>query len=163
MYERSKSMRGKPAPKRKIIPDPKYGLTDVAKFINYIMRKGKKSLATDIVYTSFDIIHEKTKKDPLAVFHKAIENVSPSVEVRSRRIGGTNYQIPTPTNEKRRFVLASRWIINAAKSKKGEAMTKKLAQELINASLGEGDAIGKKQNVHRMAEANKAFAHFARY
>ncbi|MDA2935863.1 30S ribosomal protein S7 [Patescibacteria group bacterium AH-259-L05] len=156
-------MRGKQIPKRKITPDPQYGLVEVAKFINYIMRKGKKSLAANIVYTSFDLIHKKTKKDPLTVFRKAIENVSPSLEVRSRRIGGANYQIPMRTNENRRFILASRWIINAAKSKKGKAMSEKLAQELINASLGEGDAIKKKQDVHRMAEANKAFAHFARY
>lgn len=156
-------MRGKPASKRKITPDPKYGLVEVAKFINYIMRKGKKSIATNILYTSFDIINKKTKKDPIAVFHKAIEMVSPSVEVRSRRIGGANYQIPIQTNETRRFILASRWIINAAKSKKGQPMPEKLAQELINASLGEGNAIKKKQDIHRMAEANKAFAHFARF
>lgn len=155
-------MRGKQATKRKIVPDPKYGLVEVAKFINYIMRKGKKSLATNIVYTSFDLIKEKTKKDPILIFNKAIKNTSPSVEVRSRRIGGTNYQIPIQTNENRRFILATRWIINAAKVKSGKTIAEKIAQELINASMGEGDAIAKKQDVYRMAQANKAFAHFAR-
>lgn len=155
-------MRGKQAPKRKILPDPKYNSTEIAKFINYIMRKGKKSIALKIVYDSFELIHEKTKKEPLEIFNKAIENVSPFVEVRSRRIGGANYQIPIPTSGPRKFVLASRWIIDSAKSKKGKTMSEKLSQELIEASQGEGNAIKKKEDIHRMAEANKAFAHFAR-
>ena len=156
-------MRGKQATKRKIAPDPKYGLVEIAKFINYIMRKGKKSAATNLVYKSFDIISEKIKKDPLDIFKKAIENVSPQVEVRSRRIGGANYQIPIPTNKARQFVLSSRWIIASAKNKKGKSMSEKLAQEFIEASQGQGNAVKKKNDVRRVAEANKAFAHFARF
>jgi len=156
-------MRGKQSPKRKIALDSKYNSTQIAKFINYIMRRGKKTIALKIVYSSFDIIKEKTKKNPLETFHQAIKNVSPLVEVRSRRVGGANYQIPMPTNENRRFVLASHWIIESAKSKKGKSMSEKLAQELIEASQGQGNAMKKKADVHRMAEANKAFAHFARF
>jgi len=156
-------MRGKQAPKRKIKPDSKYQLLQLAKFINYIMKGGKKNTATKIVYQALDIIKEKGKEDPLEIFKKAIGNVSPVVEVRSRRIGGANYQIPYPTNESRQFVLASRWIIAAAKTKKGKTMTKKLAEELLDAAEKQGSAIKKKEDVHRTAEANKAFAHFARY
>lgn len=156
-------MRGKQAPKRKTTPDPKHHLPEVGKFINYIMRKGKKSIATEILYQSFEIIWQKTKTNPLEIFHKAIENTSPFVEVRSRRIGGANYQIPIQTSESRRFILASRWIINAARLKKGRSMAEKLAHELIEASQKQGDAVKKKDDIHRMAEANKAFAHFARY
>jgi len=156
-------MRGKSAPKRKIKPDSKYHSEKMAKFINYLMKGGKKSIATKILYQSLDIIKQKTKKNPLEIFQKAVENISPSVEVRSRRIGGANYQIPFPTNEERRFVLASRWIIEAAKKRKGHSMSEKLAQELLEASDKQGAAIKKKEDTHRMAEANKAFAHFARY
>ena len=156
-------MRGKPAPKRKITPDPKYHLIQMAKFINYVMRKGKKTVASKIVYQALEIIKQKIKKDPVETFQKAIKNISPLVEVRSRRIGGANYQIPFPTNEPRRFVLASRWIIKAAKARKGKSMSEKLAQELLDAADGQGAAVKKKEDVHRMAEANKAFAHFARY
>lgn len=157
-------MRGKQAPKRKIKPDPKYQLPQLAKFINYIMKGGKKNTATKIVYQALDIIKEKSKRDPIEIFKRAIENISPVVEVRSRRIGGANYQIPYPTNESRQFVLASRWIIAAAKAKKGsKTMAKKLAEELLDAAEKQGSAIKKKEDVHRTAEANKAFAHFARY
>ncbi len=156
-------MRGKPFPKRKIKLDPKYQVANVSKFINYIMERGKKNTAVKIVYQSFDIIKEKTKQDPVKIFNKAIENISPQVEVRSRRVGGANYQIPFPTNETRRFTLASRWIIEAARKKKSRPMAEKLAQELLEASENQGSAIKKKEDVHRMAEANKAFAHFARY
>ena len=157
-------MRGKQAPKRKIKPDPKYQLPQLAKFINYIMKGGKKNTATKIVYQALDIIKEKSKGDPIEIFKKAIENISPVVEVRSRRIGGANYQIPYPTNESRQFVLASRWIIAAAKAKKGsKTMAEKLAEELLDAAEKQGSAIKKKEDIHRTAEANKAFAHFARY
>ncbi len=157
-------MRGKQAPKRKIKPDPKYHLPQLAKFINYIMKGGKKNTATKIVYQALDIIKEKSKGDPIEIFKKAIENISPVVEVRSRRIGGANYQIPYPTNESRQFVLASRWIIAAAKAKKGsKTMAEKLAEELLDAAEKQGSAIKKKEDIHRTAEANKAFAHFARY
>ncbi|MDD4996214.1 MAG: 30S ribosomal protein S7 [Patescibacteria group bacterium] len=156
-------MRGKPFPKRKIKLDPKYQNTNVSKFINYIMKKGGKNTATKIVYQSFSLIKEKTKKDPIEIFNKALESVSPQIEVRSRRVGGANYQIPFPTNESRRFTLASRWIIDAARKRKGKSMAEKLTQEFLEACENQGAAIKKKEDVHRMAEANKAFAHFARY
>ena len=157
-------MRGKKqAPKRKIIPDPKYNRLDVAKFINYVMKGGKKSIAQKIVYNSFDIISEKAKKDPLEVFEAAITNVSPMIEVRGRRIGGANYQIPMPVRIERRQTLAFRWILDAVHNKKGRATEKKLADELIEAAQNAGAAVKKKEDVHRMAEANRAFAHFARF
>lgn len=157
-------MRHKKAPKRKIAPDLLYGRTDVAKFINYVMRKGKKSIAQKIVYQAFDLIKERwpEKNDPLLVFEEAIKNVSPLLEVKSRRIGGANYQIPVAVSPERRFVLASRWILEAARSRKGKPMAEKLAEELILAAKGEGAAVKKKQDVQKMAEANKAFAHFAK-
>jgi small subunit ribosomal protein S7 len=156
-------MRGKQAVKRKIGPDPKYQSTTVAKFINYLMRRGKKSVATKILYQSFDYLQEKTKQDPLEIFQKAIKNTAPFIETRSRRVGGANYQIPTPTTEERRFILASRWIIGAARQRKGKAMAEKLAIEILEAAENQGNAIKKKEDVRRMAEANKAFAHFAKY
>jgi small subunit ribosomal protein S7 len=156
-------MRGKKAPQKKIKPEVKYNSQKLAKFINYVMRKGKKSIATKIVYQALDLIQEKKQQDPLKIFQTAMENISPVVEVRSRRIGGANYQIPFPTNEDRRFVLASRWLIQAARSRKGHQMADKLAQEILEAAEKQGNAIKKKEDVHRMAQANKAFAHFARY
>jgi small subunit ribosomal protein S7 len=155
-------MRGKSAPKRKIDGDIKYNDTDIAKFINYVMRQGKKSIAQNIVYNAFDIIKEKTKQDPRHVFNKALKRVSPLLEVRGRRIGGANYQIPYQVRGDRRFTLGCRWLIEAAKERKGEPMKVKLAEEIIAAAEGEGSAVKKKDNIHRMAEANKAFAHFAR-
>jgi len=156
-------MRGKRAPKRKIKPDIKYNNVNVAKFINYIMKKGKKSVAEKILYSSFEIIQEKTKKDPLEVFEQAIKNVTPILEVKGRRVGGANYQVPVPVKGTRKFQLASRWILEAARSRKGIPMREKLALELIDAYNNEGNAIKKKQDVQRMAEANKAFSHFARF
>ncbi len=154
-------MRSKKKILRDVDPDPKYNRKDIAKFTNYIMKRGEKTKAQKILYKSFDIIKKKTDKNPLDVFDKAIDNVSPRLEVRSRRIGGANYQIPYKTDSQRRFVLASKWILDAARSKKGQPMAKKLALELIQASKGEGSAFKKKESVHRMAKANKAFAHFA--
>ncbi|PIS42278.1 MAG: 30S ribosomal protein S7 [Candidatus Kerfeldbacteria bacterium CG08_land_8_20_14_0_20_40_16] len=154
-------MRGKKAPKRKIQPDFKYSSIIIAKFINHIMRRGKKSTAERIVYGALDTIKEKIKKDPLDVFDQAIKNVSPVVEVKARRIGGANYQIPVEVKGERRTTLAMRWIIKAAKEKKGKPMQEKLAQELTDAANQQGAAIKKKEDVHRMAEANRAFAHFA--
>jgi small subunit ribosomal protein S7 len=150
-------------PKRKILPDPKYKSEKIAKFINYVMREGKKTKAQKIVYQAFERIKEKLKKDPIEVFEKAIENSSPLVEVRPRRIGGANYQIPFPVPEHRRFFLASNWIIEAARNKKGKPMFEKLAEELINAYQNQGEAVKKKEDVHRMAEASKAFAHLAKF
>ena len=155
-------MRGKRAPKRKIAPDPKYRSLDLAKFINYVMERGKKTTAQYIVYRMLDIVAEKTQQTPLEVFDQAIKNISPVVEVKSRRVGGANYQIPIPVRPERRLMLAYRWLINAAQSSKGRPMHQKLATEVLAAVNNEGAAIKKKQDVHRMAEANRAFAHFAR-
>ena len=163
-------MRGKQAPKRKLKPDAKYGSTLVSKFINYIMRKGKKSVATKVVYGSFDLIDQKIKDgkisaemtSALQVFDQAIKNVTPQLEIRSKRVGGANYQVPFPVRGDRKYALAFRWLIDAATKKKGRPMSIKLADELIASVNNEGDAMKKKNDVHRMAEANRAFAHFAR-
>ena len=155
-------MRGKPAPKRKIEGDIKFNDVDVAKFINYLMIEGKKSIAEKVVYGAFDIIKEKTKQDPRHVFNRALKTVSPLLEVRGKRVGGANYQVPFQVRGKRRFALGCRWIIDAADNKKGGKMAAKLAVELIAAMNNEGAAVKKREDVHRMAEANKAFAHFAR-
>jgi len=156
-------MRGKNAPKRQILVDPKFSNLQIAKFINYIMRRGKHSTAQKIVYQAFDHISNKTKQDPLEIFEKALKNVGPSLEVRGRRIGGANYQIPFPVRTERRFALACRWLIEASQKRKGKSMAEKLALEIMDAANETGDAFKKKQDVHRMAEANRAFAHFARY
>ena len=159
-------MRGKQAPKKTIQGDVKYNDKDIAKFINYIMRRGKKTIAQDIVYSCFDIIKERTKQDPRQdprhVFNKAIKQILPLLEVRGKRIGGANYQIPYQVRGTRRFNLASRWLIEAAKARKGKPMAEKLADEIMAAYNGEGAAVKKKQDVQRMAQANRAFAHFAR-
>jgi len=147
--------------KREILPDLVYNNVKVAKFINQIMRRGKKTIARKIVYRAFDFIKEKTKKDPLEIFEKAIENASPLLEVKPKRVGGATYQVPREVRGDRRMTLAMRWIIKAAKSKKGKSMKEKLAEELISASENEGAAVKKKEDTHRMAEANRAFAHFA--
>ena len=155
-------MRRKRSVKRIINPDPKYDNILVAKFINHLMKGGKKSVAQTIIYKSFDIIEKTIKdKDPIDVFDQAIKNVSPFVEVKSRRIGGANYQVPREVKGERKVTLAMRWIINASRNKKGKPMSQKLAEELLEAYKNEGLAIKKKQDMHRMAEANKAFAHFA--
>lgn len=154
-------MRRKKKEKRVILPDPVYNNLVVAKFINYVMRKGKKTLARKIVYGAFDILREKTKKEPLEIFEKALENASPLLEVRPRRIGGATYQVPMEVRGERRLALAMRWIILAAKSKKGKPIKEKLAEELLNAANNTGWAVKKKEDTHRMAEANRAFAHFA--
>ena len=146
----------------KISPDMKYNNVKVQKFINHIMLKGKKTVAMKIVYNSFDIIKEKTKKDAIEIFEKAIEEVAPRVEVRPRRVGGATYQVPMEVNEKRRISLAFRWIINSARAKKGKTMEQRLAEEIILASKNEGEAIRKKTNIQKMAMANRAFAHLAR-
>ncbi|MEI7497929.1 MAG: 30S ribosomal protein S7 [Candidatus Falkowbacteria bacterium] len=155
-------MRGKPAPKRKIEGDVRYNDIDVAKFINYIMRDGKKNTAQRVVYSCFDIIKDKTKQDPRHVFNKALKNVAPIVEVRGKRVGGSNYQVPFQVRGERRFVLAFRWIIAAAEGRSGRPMGEKLAEEIMAAFRNEGTAIKKRDDVHRMAESNKAFAHFSR-
>ena len=148
--------------KHKIAPDRIYNDVVISQFINKVMEKGKKTIAQKIVYGAFDIIKEKTKKEPLEVFRLAIENASPLLEVKSKRIGGATYQVPIEVRGERRLALAIRWILLGARSKKGKPMAEKLASELLAASKNEGAAIKKKQDVHRMAEANRAFAHFAR-
>ncbi len=139
----------------------KYGSIAVARFINCIMKSGKKSIAEKVVYDAFDAIKAQTKEDALKVFEKALENAQPLVEVASKRVGGANYQVPREVRPERKFMLATRWMIGAARSKKGKDMAHKLAEEIIAASKNEGIAIKKKQDIHRMAEANRAFAHFS--
>ncbi len=155
-------MRRKRNYQRDIQEDLKYNSVALARFINYIMEDGKKNIAKKIVYDALDIAAKKLKKEPIEVFDTAISNVSPEQEVVSKRIGGANYQVPRDVRPRRKFFLACNWIIEASKSKKGKAMSEKLAEELISAFNNEGAAIVKKENVRKMAEANKAFAHFAR-
>ncbi|MAG12394.1 30S ribosomal protein S7 [bacterium] len=152
-----------PLKKKKIIsPDHRYNSTKVEKFINYVMKSGKKETARSIVYGAFEFIKEKEKIDnPLEVFDKALKNVSPLVEVRSRRIGGANYMVPREVRAERRLSLAMRWMLSAARSRKGSPMHKSLAEELIAASKESGTAVTKRINTHKMADANKAFAHFS--
>jgi len=148
---------------RQLQPDPRFGNTVVARFINCVMEHGKKSVAQRVVYDAFDEIERRTKGEPTAVqvFEKALENVRPEVEVRSRRVGGANYQVPMQVNRKRQQSLAFRWIIDAARSEKGKPMAQRLAKELYEASRNEGKAVNTREQTHRMADANKAFAHFA--
>jgi len=142
-------------------PDPRYGNLLVGKFINSVLLDGKRTTAETIVYGAFDIIHERTKRGGLNIFEQAIKNISPLVELKSRRVGGANYQVPVPVVGERRTTLAMRWIKAAVGSKKGKKMAEKLADELIDASNKTGAAMKKREDVHRMADANKAFAHFA--
>jgi len=153
--------RNKKRNKRIILPDAVYNNVMVQKLINQVMRRGKKTIARKIVYGAFDIIKEKTKKEPLEIFEKAIKNASPLLEIKPKRVGGATYQVPREVKGDRQMTLAMRWIIQAAKSKKGKAMKEKLAEELISASNNEGSAVRKREDTHRMAEANRAFAHFA--
>ena len=153
-------MRRRRPEKREILPDPVYSNLLVAKFVNYIMNDGKKGVAEKIFYGAMDQVKDKTKSEGLKIFEKAIENASPSVEVKSRRVGGATYQVPIEVPKGRRFYLASQWIIVAASNRSGRPMAEKLAIELIAAANGDGGAIKKKDDTHRMAEANKAFAHF---
>ena len=142
-------------------PDVRYKSQKVEKLINYCMERGKKNAARSIVYDAFDIVKEKTGEDPLVVFDTAVRNVGPTLEVRSRRIGGANYQVPREVRAERRFALALRWMVAAARAKKGSPMGKKLADELLAASKNEGEAVKRRENTHKMADANKAFAHFS--
>jgi len=153
-------MARKKIEKRQLEPDLIYNNILVAKLINKVMKKGKKSVARKIVYQAFEEIKKKTKKEPLEIFEKAIENASPLVEVKSKRVGGATYQVPREVRGDRKQALAMRWILDAAKGKKGRPMREKLAEELIEAAENKGAAIKKKENTHRMAEANRAFAHF---
>ncbi|HHE67445.1 MAG TPA: 30S ribosomal protein S7 [Candidatus Parcubacteria bacterium] len=153
--------RGRKKEKRNIAPDPVYNNLTVSRFINYVMRKGKKETARKIVYGAFEIIKEKTKKDPLEVFETALKNAGPLLEVRPRRVGGATYQVPREVKTDRRLILAMRWIIQGAKTRKGKPMKEGLAEEILDAANNIGWAVKKRENTHRMAEANRAFAHFA--
>ena len=152
--------RKRAVPTRKPMPDPKYKSILAAKFVNCMMKKGKKSTAQSILYQAFEIVEEKTKKDPLEIFQKALENAKPQVEVKSRRVGGSTYQVPQEVRPTRRQALSIRWIINFAQARGEKTMAEKLAGELMDAASGKGASIKKKDDTHRMAEANKAFAHY---
>jgi small subunit ribosomal protein S7 len=146
--------------KREVLPDPKYNNKLVAKFINSLLKRGKKSVAESILYGSFDIIGKKTKESPVDIFEKAINNVKPVIEVKSRRVGGSTYQVPTEVVPSRRLALGIRWLILHAKERTEKTMREKLAGEILDAANNRGGAIKKRESVHKMAEANKAFAHY---
>jgi len=152
--------RRREIPKREILPDPKYKSVEVAKFMNVLMEAGKKSVAERIVYGAFDSISKKGGKDPLEVFTQALQNARPMVEVKSRRVGGANFQVPVEVRPVRRMALAMRWLREAARKRGEKSMGQRLAGELLDASEGRGGAVKKREEVHRMAEANKAFSHF---
>jgi small subunit ribosomal protein S7 len=153
------SRRNKPE-HREIIPDVRYGNVQVSNFINYVMRNGKKSLATRMVYDAFDMVEERTKRSGLEIFEQAMKNVAPVMEVKPRRVGGATYQIPMEVPTFRRFALASRWILQATRSRSGKSFPEKLAAELLDASNNTGTAIRKREETHKMAEANRAFSHY---
>jgi len=152
--------RRREIPKREILPDPKYASQDVSKFINVLMTGGKKSVAERIIYGALDQIRKKSAKEPLEVFNQALSNVKPMVEVKSRRVGGANYQVPVEVRPIRRMALAMRWLRDAARGRGEKSMQQRLASELSEAAEGRGGAMKKREEVHRMAEANKAFSHY---
>jgi small subunit ribosomal protein S7 len=153
-------MRRRRAPERKVLPDPKYQSMLVSKFVNIMMLEGKKSISEKIFYEAMDLIDKKLKKDPMEVFKKAMENVAPILEVRSRRVGGATYQVPVEVREKRRISLAIRWIVANSRKRSEPTMAERLAGEFMDAFKGEGSSVKKREDTHKMAEANKAFAHF---
>ena len=153
-------MRKRRAVKRDVLPDPIYKSKVVTKLINRIMLDGKKGVAEKILYEAFDIVKDRTKEDPVTVFEKALENIKPQLEVKSRRVGGSNYQVPVEVSETRSQTLGLRWLVNFARLRGGKSMAENLANEIIDASNGTGNAVKKKEDTHRMAEANKAYAHF---
>ncbi|HEY9037209.1 MAG TPA: 30S ribosomal protein S7 [Pseudomonadales bacterium] len=146
--------------KREVLPDPKYGSITLAKFVNHIMVDGKKSVAEKIVYGALGAVQERLKGDPVAVFEQALENVAPVVEVKSRRVGGATYQVPVEVRPSRRAALAMRWLVEYARARGEKSMPQRLAGELMDAAQGKGGAVKKREDVHRMAEANKAFSHY---
>lgn len=152
--------RRREVPKREVLPDPKFGDQQVSKFINMIMRNGKKSIAEKIMYGALDTVAGKTSQDSVEMMEKALENVRPVVEVKSRRVGGATYQVPVEVRPTRRNTLAMRWLIDAAKKRGEKTMAAKLAGELLDASENKGSAVKKREDTHKMAEANKAFSHF---
>lgn len=155
-------MRRKIKNKHEVLPDGVYSSAKVSKFTNYLMERGKKNIARKIMYACMDIIKEKAKvENPLEIFDGALRNTTPNMEVKSRRVGGANYQVPIEVRPERKLALSMKWIIEASRSKKGKPMAEKLADEIISASKNEGEAVRKRENTHKMAEANKAFAHFS--
>jgi small subunit ribosomal protein S7 len=148
------------AEKREVIPDPKFGNIVVSKFMNAVMYSGKKSVAESIVYGALEMIESKTKQSPLGVFQQALDNVMPSIEVRSRRVGGATYQVPVEVRTSRRQALGIRWIISAARERNEKTMTERLSAELLDASNNRGNAVKKREDTHKMAEANRAFSHY---
>jgi small subunit ribosomal protein S7 len=152
--------RRREVPERPVNPDPKYNSKLVSKFINSLMSDGKKSTAEGLLYTSFDIMEDKSKQPPLKLFEQAVDNVRPLIEVKSRRVGGSTYQVPTEIRPSRRTALGIRWIISYARQRPEKGMAKKLAAELLDAANNRGSSVKKKEDTHKMAEANKAFAHF---
>lgn len=153
-------MRRKRAETRSVIPDPRYHSVVVAKFINNVMERGKKSLATSVVYDAMDLIAERAKRPAIEVFEDALRNATPLVEVKPRRVGGSTYQIPVEISSNRRMALAMRWLIDSARKRSGRDMSQRLAGELLDAARNEGNTVKKREDTHRMAEANQAFAHF---
>lgn len=153
-------MRKKQAKKRDVLPDPIYNSKLVTRAINKIMVRGKRGVAQNILYTAFKLVEKRTNQEPLNIFKKALENISPQLELKVRRIGGANYQVPIEVYEERKVTLGLRWLINYAKSRNGKSIEEKLASEIIDASNGIGGAVKKKDDTHKMAEANKAFAHY---
>ena len=152
--------RRREVPKREVLPDPKYGDQTLAKFINVLMVDGKKSIAERVIYGALDLIAERGKGDSLETFNEALENVRPAVEVKSRRVGGATYQVPVEVRPSRRTALAMRWLVDASRRRGEKSMTQRLASELMDAADNRGGAVRKKEDVHRMAEANKAFSHY---
>ncbi|MEN0654339.1 MULTISPECIES: 30S ribosomal protein S7 [Hyphobacterium] len=148
------------AEKREILPDAKYGDLDLTKFMNYLMYDGKKSAAESIVYGALDLVEEKAKREPVRIFHDALDNVAPEVEVRSRRVGGATYQVPVEVRTERKKALAIRWLVAAARARNENTMRERLAAELLDASSNRGTAVKKREDTHRMAEANRAFSHY---
>lgn len=146
--------------RREVLPDPKFGNAILAKFMNHVMVSGKKSVAEGIVYGALDIVQERAKKDPIAVFDEALENIAPMVEVKSRRVGGSTYQVPVEVRPSRRIALSMRWLVDHARKRGEKSMRQRLAGEILDAAQGKGNAVKKRQEVHNMAEANKAFSHF---
>ena len=146
--------------KREVLPDPKFGNVTLAKFMNHVMVSGKKSVAETIVYGALDIVRERLNKDPIEAFGEALENIAPMVEVKARRVGGATYQVPVEVRPSRRVALSMRWLVEYARNRGEKSMRQRLAGEIIDASQGKGNAVKKREDVHRMAEANKAFSHY---
>lgn len=153
-------MRRRKPPERPVVPDAKYGNQHITMFVNRMMKGGKKSTAFKIMYTAFDIIEDRMRTDPQEVFENALRNVAPTVEVKPRRVGGSTYQVPTEVNQARGLALAMRWLIMNSRSRGGRSMASKLANELMDAAQGQGASVRRRDEVHKMAEANRAFAHF---